>query len=193
MPSGEGAVEAAQAAGGVGGAAAQADQFAGAVAVRQARATAARQALGRARAGAEAAMHAAAAVGHGRLAAGAARARPGAAARGLQVIAGRIAVLEATATLPGGGAVLGHRRRGRRTDRRSGASRSQSEVRGGCSVDGAAHPRNDPLDALHQPRRQPGHAQGLKVRPLVPAGRRGTVEELAGARPALHREGMAGG
>jgi len=55
MPSGEGAVEATQAAGGVGGAVAQTDQLGGAVAVRQAGAAAPRQALGRARAGAEAA------------------------------------------------------------------------------------------------------------------------------------------
>ena len=62
MPSGEGAGEAAQAAGGVGGAPAQADQLAGAIAVFQAGGATARQAFGRARAGAEPAMHAAAAM-----------------------------------------------------------------------------------------------------------------------------------
>jgi hypothetical protein len=81
MPSGKGMREAAQAAGGMGGAAPQTDQFATAAAVRQASGAAARQTLGRARAGAEAAMQPAAAVGHGRLAAGAARARAGAATR----------------------------------------------------------------------------------------------------------------
>ncbi len=81
MPSGEGAGEAAQAAGGMGGAPAQADHLAGAITVLQAGGATARQAFGRARAGAEAAMQAAAAIGHGRLAAAAARARPGAATR----------------------------------------------------------------------------------------------------------------
>src|SRR5882724_11849215 len=78
MPSGQNAGEATQAAGGVGGTAAQADQIAATITMRQTGGAATRQTLGRARAGAEAAMQAAAAIGHGRLAAAAVRARAGA-------------------------------------------------------------------------------------------------------------------
>ncbi len=73
--------EGAEAAGGVGGARAERDVGAGAAAMDEPGGAAAREAFGRARAGAEAAMHPAAPVGHGRLTAAAAGARAGAAAR----------------------------------------------------------------------------------------------------------------
>ena len=81
MPSGEGASEAAEATGGVDGAATQTDELAAAMAVDQAGGAAARQALGCARSGAEAAMQATPAIRHGRLAAAATRACARAATR----------------------------------------------------------------------------------------------------------------
>ena len=85
MPSGDAggqrAREGAEAAGGVGGTGAEREVGAGAAAMHEPGCAAAREALGRARAGAEAAMHPAAPVGHGRLAAATAGPRAGAAAR----------------------------------------------------------------------------------------------------------------
>src|SRR5262249_49170022 len=66
---------------------------------------------GRARTGAEPAMHPAAPVGHGRLAAAAVGPRPGAAARGGQEVAGRRVVPESATTVggkAGEGGSLGH-------------------------------------------------------------------------------------
>src|SRR5580765_150059 len=85
MPSGDAgghrAREGAEAAGGVDGAGAEPDVGAGAAAMDEPGGAAAREALGRAWAGAEAAMHPAAATGHRRLTAAAAGPRAGAAAR----------------------------------------------------------------------------------------------------------------
>ena len=81
MSSGERLTETAQAAGGMDGAAAQADQFPGAIAVDHARGATARQTRGCARTGAETTMQTAAAVGHAWLTAAAPRARAGAATR----------------------------------------------------------------------------------------------------------------
>ena len=85
MPSGDAsgqrAREGAEAAGGVGGAGAEREVGAGAAAMDEAGGAAARPGRGRARAGAEAAMHPTAAVRHGRLAATAAGPRADAATR----------------------------------------------------------------------------------------------------------------
>jgi hypothetical protein len=85
MPSGDAGGQAgregAEAAGGVDGAGAEREVGAYAAAMDEAGGAATGQTLGRARAGAEAAMHAAPAVGHGRLAAAALVPRAGAAAR----------------------------------------------------------------------------------------------------------------
>jgi hypothetical protein len=80
----------------------------GVAAMGEAGAARAGETLGRARPGAEAAMHPAAAVAHGRLAAGAAAAGAGAAARGGQEVARRVAVLETAAAVrwEGGGGGL---------------------------------------------------------------------------------------
>jgi hypothetical protein len=77
----------------------------GVAAVGEAGAARAGEAFGRARTGAEAAMHPAAAVRHGRLAAGAAAAGAGAAPGRGQEITGAIAVLQAAAPVgrEGGG------------------------------------------------------------------------------------------
>jgi len=87
----------AEAAGGVDGAGAEADELGAAVAVDEARGPRATAAFGGARAGAEAAVETAAAIRHGGLAAGAAGPGAGAAARGAEVVAGRVAVLQAAA------------------------------------------------------------------------------------------------
>jgi hypothetical protein len=87
----------------VDGAVAERQVRAAAIAVDEPGRAAARQARGRARAGAAAAMQAAPAIGHGRLAAAAARARAGAAARRGQEIAGGIAVLEVATARAGDG------------------------------------------------------------------------------------------
>ena len=73
--------EGAEAAGGVDGTGAEPDMGAAAAAMDKAGDAAARQTLGRPRAGTEAAMQAAAAVGHGRLAAASAGAGASAATR----------------------------------------------------------------------------------------------------------------
>jgi hypothetical protein len=78
------------------GLAAQGRHFRRAGAVLPAGAAAAGETIGRARTGAEATVHAAAAVGHGGLAAEAAAAGPGAAAGCGQEVSGRVAVLEPT-------------------------------------------------------------------------------------------------
>src|SRR5215813_4620229 len=89
--------EGAQTPGGVDGARAEADELGAPVAVDEARGPGAAAAFGCARAGAEPAVEAAAAVRHGGLATGAAGASAGAAARGAQVVAAGVAVLEAAA------------------------------------------------------------------------------------------------
>jgi len=80
MPSGEVAREGAEATDGVDGTRAEREVGAGTAAMDEPGDAAARQTLWRTRAGAEAAMHPAAAVGHGRLAAAAAGTRTGTAA-----------------------------------------------------------------------------------------------------------------
>jgi len=77
--------------------AAQGDHLGRIEAVSEVGAAAALAAFGRARAGAQAAVHPAAAVPHGRLAAGEADAGAGAAARRSQEVAGLGAVLQAAA------------------------------------------------------------------------------------------------
>jgi hypothetical protein len=85
MPSGNAggqrAREGAESAGGVGGAGAEREVGAAAAAMDKPGGAAVRESFGRARAGAEAAMHPATPIGHGRLAAAAADPRAGAAAR----------------------------------------------------------------------------------------------------------------
>src|SRR5262245_21019478 len=101
--------EGAQTPGGVDGARAEADELGAPVAVDEARGPGAAAAFGCARAGAEPAVEAAAAVRHGGLATGAAGASAGAAARGAQVVAAGVAVLEAAAPGVRGGVEFWHR------------------------------------------------------------------------------------
>src|SRR5262245_41798830 len=98
--SGQQQLHAAGIAGGVG---AQIDDLGGAAAMHEARGAGVAQAFFGARAGAVAAMEAAASSGHGGLAAAVALRGVGAAARGGAVVAGGIAILEATAALARGG------------------------------------------------------------------------------------------
>jgi hypothetical protein len=201
MPSGEGAGETAQAAGGVDGAAAQGDEIARAKAVPQAGAEAARQPLRRTRTGAEATMEAAAAVRHGRLPAAATHTGAGAAARRLQVIASRIAVLEAPAALAGRGVELRSRRCGRTglPDDSGWAAgcgrgvRADDPIgsRGGSDNGKPAQPLDPFPDSLNQPGREHGHAHGFEARPLVRVGRPGAIKQSVGADRTLHREFMA--
>jgi hypothetical protein len=95
------------AAGGAGGGGTEVDDLGGAAAMDEAGGAGIAQALRGARAGAEAAVEAAAAVGHRGLAAAGAGARGGAAARCGAVVASRVAVLQLAATLSGSGVQLG--------------------------------------------------------------------------------------
>jgi len=155
MPSGgaQSGRQVAEAAGGVDGAMAQGEVVAAAVAVDEPGRAAARQTLGRARAGAETAMHAAAAVGHGRLAAAAAGPRAGAATRRGQEIAGGIAVLQAAAARARGSMefTFGSGGNGGRGDRNLPYGRKSG---GGRGRDGEPVQQPEARDAVpHQPGR----------------------------------------
>src|SRR4029453_2532793 len=104
MPSGGGGFagelrEGGEAAGAAGGGGAEIDDLGRAEAMDETGGAGASLAFGGARAGAQAAMHPEAAVGHGRLAAAAAEARARTAARGCQIIAGGIALLQLATAL----------------------------------------------------------------------------------------------
>jgi hypothetical protein len=170
----------------VDGAGAEREVGAAAATMDQPGGPATREAVGRARAGAEAAMQAAAAVRHGGLAAAGARTRAGAAAWCLQVIAGRIAVPEPAAAHVGSSVEL---KLGR--PRGGGGLGGQDGLTEGSKGGHAAPVEGGPRITLSETGEEAGHTRSFFLRAEVRRRRSGrpvAAQQALGCHRTLHHE-----